>query len=416
MTPTAPERPRLADDPIEVAQRVEAARQLLRQPLIPATEANRSTLRLIRRHQAELTRLFADGAGYRLHVDPNGARLFKAGLGRDPSRPLRRRSGAAFTPRAYALLSLVLAALTRSKAQLLVDELVAQVRSTAVDAQIDLDLDGITDRRALNAVLLALVDLGILVERDGDLDHWADKRTQSLLDVRRELLSLMVAAPLSSASSPADLLDRASLPSAVGGARIAVRRHLLESPVLTVDDLTEEQAEWWRRNRNRESEWFREHFGLDVELRAEGALAVDADDELSDEPFPGRGSTRHLALLVLEALTEQVRSATAPANPWHGIREKDARASALAVIGTWSEVLRRDQRESPEAAVDEAFALLEAVGLLRRVGQTGDQHTGDEQARIDVHAAAARYAPAPVIVEKSSTGELSLFDTRDEDD
>jgi hypothetical protein len=33
-----------------------------------------------------------------------------------------------------------------------------------------------------------------------------------------------------------------------------------------------------------------------------------------------------------------------------------------------------------------------------------------------VHAAAARYAPAPVIVEKSSTGELSLFDTRDEDD
>lgn len=411
MTPTAPERPRLADDPIEVAQRVEAARHLLRQPLMPAVEANRSALRLVRRHQAELTRLFADGVGYRLHVDPNGARLFKAGLGRDSSRPLRRRSGAAFTPRAYALLALVLAALTRSKSQLLVDELVAQVRSSAVDAQIDLDLDGITDRRALNAVLLALVDLGILAERDGDLDHWADKRTQSLLDVRRELLTLMVAAPLSSATSAADLLDRAALPSAVGGARIAVRRHLLESPVLTVDDLTEEQAEWWRRNRNRESEWFREHFGLDVELRAEGAIAVDPDDELTDEPFPGRGSTRHLALLVLESLTEQARTATSPGESWHGIPEKDARATALAVVSTWAEVLRREQRESPEAAVGEAFALLEAMGVVRQVAGTVD-----ESARLLVHAAAARYAPAPVIAEKSSTGELSLFDTRDEDD
>lgn len=407
MTPATVERQRLADDPIEVAQRVDAARQLLLQPLMPATEANRSTLRLIRRHQAELTRLFADGAGYRLHVDPHGARLFKSGLGRDASRPLRRRSGAAFTPRAYALLALVLAALTRSKSQLLVDELVAQVRSTAVDAEIDLDLDGITDRRALNAALLALVDLGILVERDGDLDHWADKRTQSLLDVRRELLTLVVAAPLSSATSAADLLDRAALPSAVGGARIAVRRRLLESPVLTVDDLTQEQSEWWRRNRNRESEWFRDHFGLDVELRAEGALAVDPDDELTDVTFPGRGSTKHLALLVLEALTEQVRAVTSPVKAWHGIPVDSARTTARATVSRWGEVLRRDQREAPDAAVDQAFALLEAVGLVRH---------GDDPGSIEVHAAAVRYAPAPVIVERSSTGELSLFDSQDEDD
>ncbi|KGN41805.1 TIGR02678 family protein [Knoellia aerolata] len=407
MTPTTVERPRLADDPIEVAQRVEAARQLLLHPLMAATEANRSTLRLIRRHQAELTRLFADGAGYRLHVDPNGARLFKAGLGRDSTRPLRRRSGTPFTPRAYALLALVLAALTRSKSQLLVDELVAQVRSTAVDAGIDLDLDGITDRRALNAALLALVDLGILVERDGDLDHWAEKRTQSLLDVRRELLSLMVAAPLSSATSAGDLLDRAALPSAVGGARIAVRRRLLESPILTVDDLTEDQSEWWRRNRNRESEWFRDHFGLEVELRAEGALAVDPDDELTDVSFPGRGSTRHLALLVLEALTEQAPAVTSPGKAWHGIPIDSARVMARGIVSRWAEVLRRDQREAPDAAVDEAFALLESMGLLRR---------SDDPRSMEVHAAASRYAPAPVIVEKSSTGELSLFDTQDEDD
>ncbi len=410
MNPSTVERPPLAEDPVEVAERVMAARHLLRHPLVPSGPANTTVLRAVRRHQGELTRLFADGAGYRLHVDPSGARLFKTGLGRDASRPLRRRSGAPFTPRAYALLALVLAALTRSRNQLLVDELVAQVRSAAVDAGVDVDLDAIGDRRALHAALLALIDLGVLGERDGDLEHWAEKRTQALLDVRRDLLALLVSAPLGSARTPDELLEVAALPSAVGGARIAVRRHLLESPVLTAADLPQEHAEWWRRNRHRESEWFHDRFGLDLELRAEGAVAIDSDDALSDEEFPGRGGTRHLALLCLEVIAADARDGASPGEPWRGISLEQARSRCLDVHERWAEVLRRDQRKDPERAVTDAIALLESIGLVR----TTVSHGGP--AVLEVHAAACRYSPAPVLVEPSATGETSLFDPVGPDD
>jgi len=178
-------------------------------PIIGAHGPHTEELRLIRRQQKELTQLFAHGVGYRLSVDLSGARLCKAGLGRDSSRGLRRRSHREFTPRAYALFCLTVAALARSKTQLLVDEMVSQIRSAAVDAELDIDLDAASDRRALHAALTALLDLGVLRERDGDLEHWVEQRTQSLLDVRRDLLAQLVSAPLSSSASPDDLLDQA---------------------------------------------------------------------------------------------------------------------------------------------------------------------------------------------------------------
>ena len=168
------ERPAPAEDVGVTAERRRAARALLRHPLLHADGPHAEELRLVRRHRAELERVFADGLGYRLVVEPGSARLFKAGLGRDATRPLLRRSGRPFPPRAYALLCLTVAALGRAKGQLLVDELVAQVRAAAVDARIDVDLDTIADRRALHAALSALVDLGVLHERDGDLEHWAE--------------------------------------------------------------------------------------------------------------------------------------------------------------------------------------------------------------------------------------------------
>ena len=401
------ERPPLADDPQEQAERRRAARFLLMHPIVGAHGPHTEELRLIRRQQKELTQLFAHGVGYRLSVDPSGARLFKAGLGRDSSRGLRRRSHREFTPRAYALFCLTVAALARSKTQLLVDELVSQIRSAAVDAELDIDLDAASDRRALHAALTALLDLGVLWERDGDLEHWVEQRTQSLLDVRRDLLAQLVSAPLSSSESPDDLLDQAGLPSAVGGARVAVRRRLLESPVLSVEDLTIEQAEWWSRNRNREREWFHDGFGLELELRSEGAIGIDPDDGLSDEEFPGRGGPRHLALLLLEVLVSQVRaSVTQPAQAWHGIPTALVRPAARALVDEWAPYLRADQRDDPEHAVEAALRLITDMGLARRdpPGSNGDDDL------IWVHAAAARYAPKPQLSEGSTTGERSLFD------
>jgi len=418
------ERPAPAVDHLAVAERTQAARALLRHPLMTAGGPFAEELRLVRRHQNELVRLFAEGMGYRLVVEPGASRLFKAGLGRDSTRPLNKRSGAPFAPRAYALLCLTIAALTRGKAQLLVDELVSQVRSAAADAKIAVDLDSSVDRRALHAALTVLVRLGVLSERDGDLDHWADQRTQSLLDVHREVLSLLISAPLSSATSPANLLDTAVLPAAAGGARTAIRRTLVESPLMSVDDLEQAQADWWRRNRNREREWFRDRFGLDLELRAEGALAVDPEDELTDIVFPGKGATKHLALLLLErvaglardthqtqGLADDTEGAEAGA-VWRVIPDVDLRSSASEVLHLWQEGLRRDQREDPDAAVGEALGLLQQLGLLRQLGPIGRSHDGGVWA---VHAAAARYATRTTLAEASGSGERSLFDLDQED-
>lgn len=424
MTTTRIERPAPAVDQLGVAERTQAAQALLRHPLMTAGGPFAEELRLVRRHQNELVRLFAEGLGYRLVVEPGAARLFKAGLGRDCTRPLCKRSGAPFVPRAYALLCLTVAALTRGKAQLLVDELVSQVRSAAADAKIAVDLDSSADRRALHAALTVLVRLGVLSERDGDLDHWADQRTQSLLDVHREVLSLLISAPLSSATSPKDLLDTAVLPSAAGGARTAIRRTLVESPLMSIDSLDEAQGDWWRRNRNREREWFRDRFGLDLELRAEGALAVDPEDELTDIAFPGKGATKHLALLLLEQVAGLARDAhqtqgspqaTGGADErdvWRVVPDVAVHSSASEVLHLWQEGLRRDQREDPDAAVREALGLLQQLGLLRQLGPIGRSHDGGVWA---VHAAAARYATRTTLAEASGSGERSLFDLDQED-
>lgn len=392
-------RPAPAEDVYATAERRRAARALLREPLLHADGPRAEELRLVRRHRTELTRMFADGLGYRLVVDPAAARLFKVGLGRDGTRPLSRRGGKPFTPRGYALLCLTVAALTRCKNQLLVDELVAQVRSAAADAGIDVDLDAIADRRALYAALSALVDFGVLAERDGDLEHWAEQHTASLLDVRRDRLGLLVAAPLGASASPDELLDAAALPSAAGGARVAIRRRLVESPVLSVGELTEDQAEWWRRNRNREREWFRDKLGLELELRAEGAVAIDPDGELSDIEFPGGGSVKHLALLLLERVVEQLREgargSAAPDRVWQLAPAELVASATTEVLAEWGSGLKREYRDNADVAFADAQALLVAVGLVR---------VSSEGAWL-VHAAGARYAARAELAEPAPTAQ-----------
>ena len=380
------ERPKPAEDLHAAAERRRAARALLREPLLSGDGASAEDFRLVRRHRTELVRMFADGLGYRLVVDPGAARLFKPGLGRDSSRPLTRGSGASFTPRAYAMLCLTLAALTQARQQLLVDELVAAIRSAAVEAGLDVDLDQIGDRRALYAALVALIRYGVLEERDGDLERWtSDGRTLTLLDVRRDRLSLMVSAPLTGSATPDQLLETAALPSAAGGARVAIRRQLTDSPLLSAADLPAEYAEWWRRNRNREREWFRDRFGLELELRAEGAIAVDPEGELTDISFPGGGSAKHFALLLLAALADaaRARGADEPGRTWTVISGSDAEAVSAEVFRSCSEWLKREHRERQGLVHAEALALLTSVGLIER-GEAG---------ALRLHAAAARYAP-----------------------
>lgn len=400
MTP-APPRPAALPDLLHEADIRNAARSLLRTPLLNADD-HPDELALVRRCSEELTRLFADGLGYRLVIEAGFARLVKTGLGPDASRGLRRRNDAPFTPRRYALLALTLAALTQSRRQVMVDELVAKVRSAAVDAGIDVDLDNIQQRRALHSALVALVDLGILSERDGDLEHWAERHTESLLDIHRDRLAVLIAAPLGSCEGPDDVLAQAAVPSRAGGARVAIRRHLVERPVLSTQDLTDEQRGWWGRNREREREWFRHNLGLELELRAEGAAAIDPSDDLTDLTFPGPGSAKHFALLLLGELVDTLRSDNddLAGTAWAHIPTSTARTAADRVFDAWRVGLRKAHRDNPDEAYEQAVAILVAAGLVRV-----------EASGLLVHAAAARYAPRPeLLVTRGPSGERSLFE------
>ena len=397
-----PDRPSAAPDLLGEADVRAATRALLRNPLLHA-DRQPEEFALVRRHQGELIRLFADGLGYRLTVEPGLARLYKTGLGPDSTRGLRRRNDTAFTPRRYALLALTLAALTQSRRQVMVDELVAGVRSAAVDAGIDVDLDSIHERRALHSALVALVELGVLSERDGDLEHWAERRTESLLDVHRDRLGVLVAAPLGICARPEDVLAQASVPSAAGGARVAVRRRLVEQPVMSVEELTEEQQGWWRRNREREREWYQRWLGLELELRAEGACAIDPGGDLTDLAFPATGSAKHFALLLVAELVDELRSTNGrelDGVTWGRLAASTARQAADRVFTTWRRGLRKEHRQNPDGVYQEALEILLALGLLRQ-----------EPGAVLVHAAAARYAPrAELMVAAAPSGERSLFE------
>jgi len=384
-------------DPYAEADLRDAARALLRSPLLHA-DRDRDELALVRRNQAELTRLFAEGLGYRLVVEPGLVRLYKTGLAPDGTHGLIRRNKTAFNPRRYLMLALTLAALTRARRQVMVDELVAGVRSAAVDAEVAVDLDGIADRRALHSALVALIDLGVLTERDGDLEHWAERQTTSLLDIHRDRLAVLASASLAGLDCPEDLFNVVAVPSSAGGARVAVRRVLVERPVLSAEDLSDEQAEWWRRSREREREWFR-RLGLELELRVEGAAAIDLGGDLSDIAFPGAGSTPHLALLLVCALVDQLRAhGSLDGVTWGRVAASTARTLADRIIERWSLGLRKAYRDDPDFAYAEAIELLVAAGLVRHDG-----------AGLLVHAAAARFAPRPELVA-GPAGQHSLFE------
>jgi uncharacterized protein (TIGR02678 family) len=301
----------------------------------------------------------------------------------------------------------------------MIDELVGKVRGTIAEAELDVDLDTPADRRALYAALTALVEFGVLRERDhdgGGLERWvSDPRARSLLDVDRDRLRLMPAASVVDTSSPASLLDAATLPSAAGGARVAVRRRLLESPVMTTSDLTDEQAEWWRRNRNREQERLSELFGVDLELRAEGALVIDPEDGLSDVTFPGKGTAKQFALLLVERLARWCVDHGA-GGPWHRVPAKVVASELDALAGDYHTYLNKAHRETPHALYHDVLGVLTSVGLVRvelpAPDGSGGPGAGGDSAWL-VHAAASRYAPRPEVVE-SRARQASLFDDADE--
>ena len=283
------------------AERREAARALLRTPLLTA-RSHPGELALVRRHATALKGVFATVLGYPLVIEASFARLVKAPLSDDaPVRAARRTSGSEFTARAYAYLALVCAGLLAPGTgdQVLLSTLVDQLRSDAAIAGLTID-DTLVERRNLVAAIELLVGWGVLEETDGSVAGWGERKEEALLTVNRALLPHLLARPLHKLGSPGQLWT--SDPELGEQPRRSLRRKLLENPLVRREDLTDAERDALSRERTEISRVLEGSFGLTLEVRAEGALCFDRDDELSDIAFPGTGTVRQAALLLINEL------------------------------------------------------------------------------------------------------------------
>jgi uncharacterized protein (TIGR02678 family) len=281
---------------IDAANVVRCARVLLRRPLLRAGGPDGDLLPLVYRHRVALADLFAQTLGYRLVVARQYARLHKA----VPGTELVRGEPGMY-PRGYALLALTIAALTGVGRQVLLSRLVADVRAAAVEAGVEVS-DDVADRRALAAALRHLLALGVISETEGSVGGLlAEAPSEALITIDTDLLGQLPAGPLAEAESPAGLLELAARPG-LRGIEHAVRRRLVEDPVVLYADLPAEQADWLRRRGRRESGLLDRCFGLITETRAEGVAVTDPEDYLSDVVFPGASTVSRIALLALPEL------------------------------------------------------------------------------------------------------------------
>ena len=371
-------------------ERRDAARLLLSTPLVLA-ERDPDGHRSIRRHADTLAAMFRNYLGYRLVVEAQFARLYKAGLGSD-GRPLLRRSKAVFSSRDYTYLALLCAVLLTSRQQVLLSTVVADVRHAAAEADIDLGDDTLTERRALVHALGRLIEWGVVHEDAGTVAEFADDPgKEALLWIEHEIVRNILAIPLRDIESPEQLI-RAATETDPDSIRHAVRRRIVESPVVLVDELSESERLWLRQYQRREAQILEENFGLRLEIRLEGVMALDPQDELTDLRFPRDGTLGQAALLAVAELVERLMpdagSGTAP------VPDGELSSVVSRLLTARARAWSKEYVDHPERLMADVEELLVDMGLLEL----------DERGALRLRAVAARFAPEQQVV----TPQLAL--------
>ncbi|MDR2252753.1 MAG: TIGR02678 family protein [Bifidobacteriaceae bacterium] len=368
-----------------------AARQILMTPLIGAA-ANPEGFRLVRGHLSELRDWFAHRTGWRLTHDSAVIRLNKQIVPTTPTgravashHPARTPGrGNPFSARRYVLFCLAAAALERAEVQATLGDLAGAVVALAHER----DLGGLTftfetrdERSDLAQAIRLLISLGALRRVSGDEEAYVQAGGDAALyDVDRRVLARLLAV----GDSPARVAARhGGGPVGIGQLESelhpaapvytererneAIRRRLtiqlLEDPVCYVDEMTEEEAVYFTRQRLAMTRRVAELTGLEPEVRAEGAAMTDRDDRLTDLRMPEVGTDGHAALLIAEHLASTRATA--------GVRLEELET----LVAGWAKEYRSHWRASarePGAApglAREAVAKLEALGLVRAEGE-----------------------------------------------
>ncbi|SEE36747.1 TIGR02678 family protein [Streptomyces sp. KS_5] len=369
----------------DALERQAAARALLATPLMNAHQ-HPDELALVRRHAPALRTVFSRMLGYTLIVESSFARLVKAPLSPDaPSRAVRHGEGPAFGPHTYSLFCLACAALLApgTGEQVLVSSFIEQIRADAAAAGVEVD-DSLVQRRRLVAAVGLLIDWGVLTETDGTLAGWSDRKEEALLSIHRPLLAHLLARPLGGVTRAEDVPEQ--MRPEHDEPRRSLRRKLVENPLVRRDHLSDAERDVLSRERTELTRLLDEHFGLVLEVRAEGALAYSSDSAASDVDFPGPGTVRQAALLLVDMLLGQApaawreQSAGLVPELWCSWPTVDAALKDLSsrYISAWSSLYVRDV----ERLRDDVTALLVSLSLAS-ADATG----------LRLHPAAARYRP-----------------------
>lgn len=366
-----------------------AVRALLMTPLMsPAQE----DFAVVRRHADGLRDWFARETGWMLHVERDGARLYKrpADLG-DASRGLP-----GYDRRRYALLCLACAVLERADPQITLRHLGDRLLLLAADpalAKLDFTftLGGQQERRELVAVCRTLLELGVLQRVAGDEESFVQAggdHADALYDVQRRMLAGMLAAvrgPSTWAPEevPATLEERLHaltdehVADSEEGRRTALRhriaRRLLDDPVVYVESLEAQARAYFSNQRGAMAARLCEAAGLAAEQRAEGLALTDETGSLTDVAMPAEGTDAHVTLLVAEYLA--ARSSTRPADgagtadPAPAVPDADIAAFLRQAKERYGRYWRRSARE-PGAEGELAAIAIERLAKLQLVGRT----------------------------------------------
>lgn len=293
---------------LELAEYQQAARLVLRHPLITADYPDRTSLPLVRKWTAQLRADFAEVLGYTLTSTGETIRLRRAQDTLDATRPALTRARRPFDRRRYAYLVLALSALGRSGSQIALSELADAVAAEAgrIDG-LGMDTARKADRDAFVDAVAWLEARGALRMADGSAAEWVNdpERAEALYDIVREVAAAVYAPSrvLQHLNSVTELLSGTDggVPAQGVNAqrRVAARRArrlVLENPVVYYADVDPGLRGQLRSPALAED--LERLTGLPLERRGEGVALINAGQRLSDVTFPSTGTVAQAALLL----------------------------------------------------------------------------------------------------------------------
>jgi uncharacterized protein (TIGR02678 family) len=357
-----------------------ALRALLMAPLMTPTHDDFTA---VRRQADKLRDWFSRETGWLLHVEREGARLYKR-----PADLLDATRGMQdFGRHRYVLLCLACAVLERADPQITLHLLGERILEMAAepalaDHQFTFALRSMSERRDLVAVCRSLLALGVLQRVAGDedsfvQDHTGGAQSDVLYDIQRRMLAGMLAAVRGpstwlAAEAPLTLDERLRalvsehVADSDEGRRTALRhclaRRLLDDPVIYADGLDVEAQAYFANQRGVMAARLCDATGLVAEQRAEGLALTDDPGTLTDVAMPAEGTEAHVTLLVAEHLASRAR---------HGGAHAETSADAIAAyVRSAAEGYGRFWRKSarePGAERELAQAALERLEKLQLI-------------------------------------------------